>query len=108
VPVKAVNAKGHRGSGGIVPLILSLGCRWGEWSASCASGFTPGQRQPVTIELDRVGLNAFEKKSISYPYRESKRDSSDGVDSMKETKSLSISKNLTQIFGRLNDRLVIS
>jgi hypothetical protein len=57
---------------------------------------------------DWVGLNAFEKKSISYPYRESKRDSSDGVDSVKETKSLSISKNQTQIFRRLNDRLVIS
>lgn len=48
------------------------------------------------------------KKSVSYPYWESKRDSSDGVDSVKETKFLSISKNQTQIFGRLSDRLVIS
>jgi len=52
VPVKAVNAKGHRGSGGIVSLILNLGSRWVEWSASCASGFTPGQREPVTTELE--------------------------------------------------------
>jgi hypothetical protein len=39
----------HWGSGGIVPLILNLGNRWDEWSASRASLFIPGQREPVTI-----------------------------------------------------------
>ena len=40
----------HRGRGGIVPLILNLGNRCGEWSPS-----PPAQREPVTIELEGQG-----------------------------------------------------
>lgn len=57
-PVRRLEAKSclstpwmHWWSGGTVPLILSLGNRWGEWSASRAGRFTPGQRQSVIIVL---------------------------------------------------------
>jgi hypothetical protein len=42
----------QRGIGGIVPLILNLGNRLGEWSASRANLFILGQREPVTIVLE--------------------------------------------------------
>jgi hypothetical protein len=39
------------GSGGTAPRILSLGTRWGEWSASRQARFTHGERTLSTAGL---------------------------------------------------------
>jgi hypothetical protein len=39
--------KTYWGSGGIVPRILDLGTRWGEWLASHSGRFTPRERAPI-------------------------------------------------------------
>jgi hypothetical protein len=51
---------GHDGvlgwSAGLAPLILDLGTRWGEWSASLPCRFTPRKRAPGT---HWIGKSAF-------------------------------------------------
>ena len=65
----------HEGmrSGGAVPLILKLGTRWGDCSASRLSRFTPRVRNPGAhcIGGRRASLDALEKIQTSCLYRES-------------------------------------
>ena len=41
-------------NGGIVPLILNLGTRWGEWSALRPGRFTSGDSAPVSHSLRKL------------------------------------------------------
>jgi hypothetical protein len=50
VPMHAMKA--HKGSGGVAPIIITLGIKW-EWSASCPSHYCT------------AGLKAWEKRCIS-------------------------------------------
>jgi hypothetical protein len=68
--------KVYWGSRCIAPLILNLGARWGEWSASRPGCFIPGKTTPDTHCTGgwvgpRAGLDDVTKRKILNPYRES-------------------------------------
>jgi hypothetical protein len=68
--------KAYWGSGGIAPLIIDLGTRWGLWSASRPGRLTPRERAPGTHWTGgllglRAVLDAVVKRRIPTPRRES-------------------------------------
>jgi hypothetical protein len=64
--------KAYWGSGGIAPLILDLSTRWGEWSTSYPSHFTPRERAPGTPWIGgwvdpKASLDAMMKRKVHSP-----------------------------------------